>query len=52
VKDLRDAVRIIAKLELNKDLSDQQIDEIVTFLNTLTGEVPANVQKAPNGMSM
>ncbi len=52
IRNLNDAVKIIAKLELNKDLSDQEIDEIVAFLNTLTGEIPSDVQKAPNEMSM
>ncbi len=52
VEELHDAVKIIAKLELNKDLSDQEINEIITFLNTLTGEVPEEVKKAPHEMSM
>jgi len=52
VRELHDAVKIIAKLELNKDLSDQEIDEIITFLNTLTGDVPENVKQAPPEMAM
>ncbi len=52
VRDLHDAVKIIAKLELNKDLSDEEINEIITFLNTLTGEVPADVKKAPAELAM
>jgi cytochrome c peroxidase len=39
VSDLKTAVKIMAQLELNKKLDDKQVDEIVTFLKTLTGEV-------------
>ena len=42
VADLSTAVKIMGKAELNKDLSDQQVAEIITFLKTLTGTVPAN----------
>ncbi len=35
----------MAKLELNKDLSDEEADEIVNFLVTLTGEVPAHLKE-------
>ncbi len=41
VEKLDDAVKIMAKLELNKDLSDKETKEIVTFLTSLTGNVPA-----------
>lgn len=40
VKTLDEAVRVMAKLQLNKDLSDQQIADVVAFLNALTGEFP------------
>ncbi len=38
VKDLKDAVRIMAKLQSGKEINQQQVDEIITFLATLTGE--------------
>lgn len=41
VNELSDAVRIMAQLQLGKDLSEQEVDDIVAFLKTLTGEVPA-----------
>jgi cytochrome c peroxidase len=41
VEKLDDAVKIMAKVELNKDLSDKETKEIVTFLASLTGNVPA-----------
>jgi cytochrome c peroxidase len=47
VNNLEDAVKIIAKLQLNKDLTPQEVQEIVTFLKTLTGTVPAELAKAP-----
>ncbi len=40
VKTLDEAVRVMAKLQLNHDLSQQQVDDIVAFLNALTGEFP------------
>ena len=47
ITDLGEAVKVIAKLQLNKDLTDQEVKEIVTFLKTLTGSVPADLAKAP-----
>jgi cytochrome c peroxidase len=47
ITDLNEAVKVIAKLQLNKDLTDQEVKEIVTFLKTLTGTVPAELAKAP-----
>jgi len=47
VDNLEEAVRIIAKLQLDKDLTDQEVAEIVAFLKTLTGTVPADLAIAP-----
>lgn len=47
VSDLSKAIHIMAKVELNKDLSDEQIARILTFLEALTGEVPEEVKKVP-----
>lgn len=47
VADLSEAVKIMGKLQLNKDLTDQQVADIVAFLKTLTGSVPAKYQQAP-----
>lgn len=38
VKDLREAVRIMAKYQSGIKLSDKQLDEITEFLQSLTGE--------------
>ena len=40
VNDLSEAVRIMAKSQLNKTLSEKEVDDIVTFLGALTGEYP------------
>lgn len=45
VKSLDVAVKVMAKLQLQKDLPKQDIEDIVAFLNGLTGEFPK--QKMP-----
>lgn len=40
VEKLDQAIQIMAKTQTGKELSAQQIQEIIVFLNTLTGEVP------------
>jgi len=40
VKTLDKAVTVMAKMQLNKDLSDADVADIVAFLNALTGEFP------------
>ena len=40
VSNLKDAVRIMAKSQMNLNILETEVDEIITFLNTLTGEVP------------
>ena len=47
VADLSESVSIMGKIQLDKDLTDQQVADIVAFLKTLTGEVPVKYQKAP-----
>ncbi|MFN0040135.1 MAG: cytochrome-c peroxidase [Burkholderiales bacterium] len=41
VAKLEDAVRIMAKLQLGRDLNEGETADIVAFLESLTGEVPA-----------
>jgi cytochrome c peroxidase len=45
VKTLDKAVTLMAKLQLGKDLSKEEVADIVAFLNALTGEFPK--QKMP-----
>ncbi len=47
VATLGEAVRIMARLQLGRQLSDQDVTQIVAFLDTLTGDVPANFAQAP-----
>lgn len=47
VQDLEEAVAIMAKAQLNKDLSSTEVSHIVEFLKSLTGEVPADAKVAP-----
>lgn len=44
---LEDAVRIMAKTQLGKDLTDQQVEDIVAFLKSLTGKIPEDALKTP-----
>ncbi len=40
VKTLEEAVKLMATHQLGKDLSDADVESIVTFLKSLTGELP------------
>ena len=40
VGTLDEAVRVMAKVQLNQDLADEQVADIVAFLSALTGEFP------------
>ena len=40
VNDLHEAVRIMAKTQLNRDLDTAEVDDIVAFMTALTGEYP------------
>ena len=48
VAELGDAVRIMAKLQLSRDLSGSDTADLVAFLESLTGEVPAQFAAVPN----
>lgn len=40
VKDLATAVKVMAKTQLNRDLDKQEVNSIIAFLESLTGEFP------------
>lgn len=40
VKTLDEAVRVMAKTQLKRELTEQQVSDIVAFLSSLTGEFP------------
>ncbi|WP_457617889.1 cytochrome-c peroxidase, partial [Lutibacter sp.] len=43
VKDLKEAVSIMAKIQLNKDLSEKELNALVVFLNSLTAKTPETI---------
>jgi cytochrome c peroxidase len=45
VASLSDAVNIMAKTQLNKEITAEETASIVAFLESLTGEVPAHAQQ-------
>lgn len=48
VKTLDEAVRVMAKTQLNKDLSESDVNSIVEFLGALSGEFPEqNMPRLP-----
>jgi cytochrome c peroxidase len=47
IASLEEAVKLMAHHQLGKDLTAPEIDLIVTFLKTLTGELPLDYAKAP-----
>jgi cytochrome c peroxidase len=47
VATLPEAVRVMAKVQLGRDLADQDVSDIVAFLESLTGEVPEIFAAAP-----
>lgn len=53
VKTLDEAVRVMAKTQLDMDLNDTQVQDIVAFLNALTGEFPKqSLPMLPNTVNM
>jgi cytochrome c peroxidase len=42
IQTLPEMVRLMGRYQLGKQLTDAEIAEIITFLNSLTGEIPAN----------
>jgi len=47
VKTLEDAVRLMAEYQNGKQLKPEEIQSIVTFLKTLTGQIPLEYVKQP-----
>ncbi len=51
VKTLPEAVRVMAKTQLNKDLSSRETADVVAFLESLTGEFPEIIMPRLPGKS-
>lgn len=47
VTTLPQAVRVMARVQLGKQLSDADVEDIVAFLNSLTGPLPKDFATAP-----
>ena len=47
VKELDKAIQVMAKGQLNKELTPEQNTDIAAYLKSLTGEVPADAKQAP-----
>jgi len=47
VSEINNAIVIMAKLQLGKDITPEQTADIAVFLKTLTGEVPADAKAIP-----
>ncbi len=47
VWDLKKAVKIMGETQLGIKLTDDEVDKIVAFLNSLTGEIPKDALKLP-----
>ncbi|MCF8371244.1 MAG: cytochrome-c peroxidase [Bacteroidales bacterium] len=47
VWDLREANRIIAKTQLKKDLTEEELDLITAWMQSLTGTIPADALQLP-----
>jgi cytochrome c peroxidase len=47
VAKLEDAVQIMAKAQLDKTLSNDEVRDVVAFLGSLTGETPESLTKTP-----
>ncbi|RPD96197.1 cytochrome-c peroxidase [Aureibaculum marinum] len=45
VHKLDEAVSIMGKVQLNKKFTSEELDAMVAFLNSLTGELPEDIQK-------
>lgn len=45
VEKLEDAISIMAEVQLNKKLTPKEVNDIVAFMKTLTGEVPKSALK-------
>lgn len=47
VEELSDAVEIMAITQLNKEMTQEEIQKVVAFLTSLTGDIPAEYKSAP-----
>ncbi|EKB51094.1 cytochrome-c peroxidase [Cecembia lonarensis] len=46
--DLEESLVIMGKTQLNKEFTQNEIDDLVAFLRTLTGDLPKELKKVPS----
>lgn len=51
VSSLEESVKIMAKVQLNYNISDAEVSNIVAFLRSLSADVPEQVKKAPAALA-
>ncbi|MFA7484353.1 MAG: cytochrome-c peroxidase [Vulcanimicrobiota bacterium] len=51
LSSLDETIRIMAEHQLNKEISDQEVQQISDFLSALTGEIPHDYIKEPASVS-
>lgn len=47
VKDLDEAVRIMGKLQRGVDMSEKEVEDVVVFLGSLSGDITDEVKRSP-----
>lgn len=47
VEDIETAVKIMGKLQRNVELSDEEVENIIAFFDSLTADIPEDVKKSP-----
>jgi cytochrome c peroxidase len=47
VGTLSEAVRVMARTQIGQALAEREVEDIVTFLNSLTGELPKDFATTP-----
>jgi len=47
ISDIREVIKLMATHQLGKDLTDEQVDQIVAWFESLTGEIPTDYIAKP-----
>ena len=47
MRELKDAIIIMGKVNLKEDLNDEEVSAIIAFFKTLTGNVPEGAARFP-----
>ncbi len=52
IKDLNEAVKIMAKVQLNKNLTDAEVNQITSFMKALTADIPSEAKQIPKEIAL